>query len=223
MLTYADMLMRLREHADDGYRDFHSRLLKNDSICVLGVRMPALRAFAKEWKSEWRDILTFPDEFYEVTFLKCAVVGLLEFDEFCRQVDGVVRLIDNWATCDCFAAPCIKKHRAEFLPFIEKYLTDEGEFVKRYALVTLLHDYVDAEYLPFIFASVRKCKGEQYYEMMAAAWLVAEVLVKFYNEGMRFLNEKCMPAQMHNRAIRKACESYRLSPEQKNELKNLRR
>ncbi len=219
MPTYEEALARLRGQEDIGYRDFHKKLLKNESINVIGVRMPILRKIAKEYKEDWRQILTFPDEFYEITFLKCAVVGMLPFEEFCREVDGVVALLDNWATCDCFTAPCIKKHKAEFLPYIEKYLSDEREFVKRYALVTLLHDYVEEEYLPYIFTCACQSGNGQYYVDMAAAWLIAEVLVKFYARGVAFLKEQRLPAEVARRAIQKARESFRLSKEQKEELK----
>ena len=156
-MTYEEILERLFAHADEGYRAFHGKLLKNPSIKLIGVRMPVLRALAKEWKKELGNILTFPDEYYEVTFLKCACAGMLPFREFTAVIDGLVPLLDNWATCDCFTAPCIAKNREAFLPYIQKYLADEREFVRRYALVTLLHYYVEKEYLPLVYASVRTC------------------------------------------------------------------
>ncbi len=222
-MTYEEMLERLFAHADEGYRAFHGKLLKNPSIKLIGVRMPVLRALAKEWKKELGNILTFPDEYYEVTFLKCACAGMLPFREFTAVIDGLVPLLDNWATCDCFTAPCIAKNREAFLPYIQKYLADEREFVRRYALVTLLHYYVEKEYLPLVYASVRTCTDEQYYVMMAAAWLIAEVAVKYYDDGKSWLKEKCFSLGIHNRAIQKARESFRLSKEQKEELKKLRR
>lgn len=222
-MTYEEMLARLFSHADESYRAFHGKLLKNPRINLIGVRMPVLRSLAKEWKNNLQDILTFPDEYYEVTFLKCACAGMLPYEKFTQVIDGLVPLIDNWATCDCFTAPCIAEHREEFLPYITKYLSDGREFVHRFGLVTLLHDYVKEEYLPLIFASVRKCTDEQYYVMMAAAWLVAEVLVKYYDEGKALLQEGALSVAVHNRAIQKARESFRLTAEQKEELKKLKR
>lgn len=223
MLRYEEVLAELFENRDEEYRTFHKKLLKNDAINVIGVRMPVLRKLAKQWKEEWETLLTFPDEYYEVTFLKCTAVSALPFPQFCTAVDGVVDLFDNWATCDCFAPRCVRKHREAFLPYLERYLQSEKEFTRRYALVALLHDYVEEEYLPVIFDFVRRCNGEEYYVMMAAAWLVAEVLVKYYDRGTAFLREECMPVQMHNKAIQKARESYRLSAEQKEALKGMKR
>ncbi len=223
MITYDEALNKLFSLADATYRDFHKKLLKNENINVIGVRIPLLRNLAKEWKEETDLILLFPDEYYEITFLKCTLVGQLPYESFVKRLESVLPHIDNWATCDCFKAKCIKNHREEFLPKIKEFLHSDLVFTKRYALVTLLSFYMDKQYLPFIFESVQNCGEELYYVMMACAWLIAEVLVKFYEEGVSFLKKNCMPVQMHNRAIRKACESYRLNAEQKEILKSLRR
>ncbi|MDE6273652.1 MAG: DNA alkylation repair protein [Clostridiales bacterium] len=223
MITYEEVKKELFSHEDEKYRAFHGKLLKNPSIQLIGVRMPILRKLAKGWKGEAEAFLTFPDEYYEVTFLKCALVGMLPFGEFCKAVDEVVPLIDNWATCDCFDASCIKKHREEFLPYVERYLSDKREFVARYGLVTLLHYYVEEQYLPLIFKSAERANAEQYYVMMAAAWLIAEVIVKFYDRGLAYLKEGKLPAAIHNKAIQKARESFRLDKEQKQQLNALKR
>ena len=82
------------------------------------------------------ELFTYPDEYYEVTFIKLTAAALLPFEKFLSYVDKCVSLIDNWATCDCFDAKCIAKHREEFLPYIKKYARADGEFYQRYALVT---------------------------------------------------------------------------------------
>lgn len=223
MITYEEVLSRLKENSDEEYKAFHSKLLKNDYIDLIGIRTPVLRKLAREWKGEADTFLTFPDEYYEITFLKCALVGALKYEEFIERVDKLVPLLNNWATCDTFDAPCVKKHREEFLPFIKRYLESDKEFTVRYGLVMLLHYYVEEEYLPLIFESVRNLKMNDYYIMMGAAWLIAEVLVKHYEEGVRFLREGSMPKQTHNKAIQKACESFRVSEEEKAYLKSLRK
>ncbi|MDE7296696.1 MAG: DNA alkylation repair protein, partial [Clostridia bacterium] len=181
-----------------------------------------LRALAKEWRGELKTFLFFPDEYYEVTFLKCQLVGALPYEEFVAELDGVVGLIDNWATCDCFRAPCIKKYREEFLPVIEKYLQDGREFVVRYALVSLLEYYMQEEYLPFIYNAVLHADAQVHYIKMGAAWLLAEVLVHFYESGVCFLRENALDENLRRIAIQKARESFRLTAEQKEELKALK-
>ena len=223
MITYEEVIARLNAHQDKEYAAFQSKLLKNENIKLIGVRTPDLRKLSKEWKGEEDAFLTFPDEYYEITFLKCALVGMLKYEKFAEYVDKVVPLLDNWAVCDMFSAPCVKKHQKEFVPYIKRYLQSEKEFTVRYGLVMLLHYYVEEEYLELIFESVRAIKNQDYYITMGAAWLIAEVLVKHYEAGVRFLNEGCMSKAMHNRAIQKACESYRISEEEKAFLKSRKR
>jgi len=47
MITYEEVCARLFANADAGYRDFHKKLLKNDRLNVIGVRIPAMRKLAK--------------------------------------------------------------------------------------------------------------------------------------------------------------------------------
>lgn len=222
MITYEEVVKRLFGYADVTYRDFHKRLLKNEKICNIGVRTPVLRALAKEWRGERDAFLSFPDEYYEVAFIKCQLIGALPYEEFTAVLDSAVGLIDNWATCDCFRAPCIKKHLGEFLPVVEKYLADGREFVVRYALVTLLVYYMREEYLPVIYRAVLGADADVYYVKMAAAWLLAEVLVHFYESGVCFLRENALDVDLRRRAIQKARESFRLTPAQKEELNALK-
>lgn len=234
---YDELLKELKDNAEPEYAAFHKRLIKNDKLNVLGVRVPALRKIAKSYKNFVPELLTFPDDYYEVTFIKLQAVALLPWCEFINYADKCVALIDNWATCDCFAPKCIAKHREEFLPYIREYTWSGKEFEQRFALTTLLHFYVEDKYLQLIFDAVtgNEIDYNFYYVHMAAAWLIAEVVVKSYDDGVAFLkanagyyDEKGRGAETfdiktHNKAIQKACESYRLTKEQKDFLKTLKR
>ena len=221
-MNYPQLLAQLNELSDPEYRSFHKKLLNNPSVNVLGVKVPQLRKLARQFCGD-NQIFFFPDDYYEVTFIKLTVASLKSFDEFIALSDMCVSLIDNWATCDCFKAKCISAHRQEFLTYIEKYLLDEREFVKRFALTTLLDFYVTEEYLETIFSALARVDTRQYYVHMAAAWLIADVLVKFYDRGLSFLKECRLDRLTHNKAISKARESLRLSSAQKNNLNNLKR
>ena len=48
-MQYQQLLATLEENADIKYRDFHKRLLKNDKVNVIGVRIPILRKIATMW------------------------------------------------------------------------------------------------------------------------------------------------------------------------------
>lgn len=223
MTPYEQFTAELFSLSDENYREFHSRLLKDDNIKVIGVRAPVLKKLAAWYKDNIDEILSYPDEYYEVTFVKFCAASKLKYDELIKIIDKIVPQINCWAVCDSFAPACIKGHRAEFLPYIRKYIAAEGEFVKRFALTTLLHFYVDKEYIETIFSLLDDCDTSQYYVHMAAAWLLAEVIVKYYDCGKSYLYEHSLDKKTHNKAIQKACESFRLSNDRKNYIKGLKR
>ncbi len=221
-MRYQELLAELQTFADESYRVFHKRLLKNDNISVLGVRVPQLRKTAKKYINCVDELLSFPDDYYEVTFIKLTAVSYLKWDGFIKRVDACVALIDNWATCDCFTPKCIAKHKDEFLPYIYKYLENDDEFYKRFALTTLLHFFVEEKYFKAIEDILKTVDTEKYYVHMAAAWLIAELLIKNYNDTVGFLKGNFTDKKTHNKAIQKACESFRLTAEQKTYLKGLK-
>ena len=133
------------------------------------------------------------------------------------------KLAKKWATCDCFTPKCISKHQTEFLPYIEKYLKADAEFYQRFAFTTLLHYYVEEKYLNLIFNCLNGADTDYYYVHMAVAWLTAEILVKYYDAGKEFLKAGTLDKKTHNKAIQKATESFRLTDEQKNELKGMKK
>ena len=223
-MQYRQLLQLINENVDPTYREFQKRLLKNDSINLLGVRIPVLRKIAKQFKDDIDNLLSFPNENYETVFIKLTAVSKLDYDGLIKYIDYCVSLIDNWATCDCFAPKCISKNKNQFLQYIEKYINCDSEFCQRFALTTLLHFYVEDEYLQTIFNVIEKAKTEKYYYVhMAASWLIAEVLIKFFDSGVLFLRSGAVDAKTNNKSIQKANESFRLSKEQKNFLKEIQR
>ena len=76
-MTREGTAARLTALADEKYRDFHTKLVPGlDNM--LGVRMPALRALAKELaKEDWRGWLDdpTPDRWYEETMLRGILIA----------------------------------------------------------------------------------------------------------------------------------------------------
>ena len=228
MITYYALLDELKALSEEKFAAFQSKLFNDDKLTVLGVRTPALRKRAKKYKAEYSSLSAFPNEYYEVVFLKLSVAAFMPYEQFITVCDGCVRLLTDWALCDCFSPACIKTHREEFVPYIKRYLAagegyfNDGEFARRFALTALLSFYVEEEYLSFIFDSITNCRPDKYYVMMGAAWLLAEVLIKHYEAGLGYLRSTMCDITVKNKAISKACDSFRVSDERKAELKTLR-
>ena len=220
-MTYSEFFEKITPYAEEKYAAFH-RSLTPTKYQILGIRVPILRRLAKEFGKDIEKLLSFPNEYYEVVFIKLTAVSNLPYDKFIEYVDICVSLMDNWAHCDCFKAKCIRKHKQEFLSILERLFQNGEEFYQRYVLVTLLSEYIEKEYLSLIEDYVRRANTKPYYVHMAVAWLVAEILAKHYDDGIALINKRILDDKTHNKAIQKAIESYRLTEQQKEYLRSLK-
>jgi len=55
-----------------------------------------------------------------------------------------------------------------------------------------------------------------------AAWYYATALAKQWDAAIPYIENRTLPEWTHRKTIQKACESYRITPEQKAYLKTLR-
>lgn len=122
MITYEEVLNELEGLSEEKFAAFIRRIIRDDKLKITGVRTPALRALAKKYKGEYEAFSRFPDEIYEVVFLKLSLAAALPYEEFITVSDDCVALISDWALCDCFAPAGIKKHREDYVPFIKNIL-----------------------------------------------------------------------------------------------------
>ncbi len=221
-MTYSELLTILNTSKEEEYASFQRRLIAT-RYTILGVRTPTMRKIAQTYKNDWTTISGFPNEYYEVVFIKLAIIAALPYEEFVRQIEYAVSLMDNWALCDCFKADCIKKRKDEFVPILEKLFRNGGEFYERYVLVVLLSRYAEEAYLPLIEDYIKRADSSKYYVYMAISWLTAEILVKHYDAGLKIIRSEILDSKTHNKAIQKAIESYRLSQEQKDVLRSLKK
>lgn len=231
MKEYEEILAELSAMKDEKYRLFNERIVNIPAGSSVGVRTPLLRDYGrrlvKEEGFDLDDLLAFPNDVFEVRLLKCFAVGncKMPFARKMKYIEKCVPVIDGWAVCDLFCSTLkeVKKHREAFLPEIKKYVGQGTEFSQRFGYIMLLGCYMEREYLADIFALLGQARTEFYYTHMGAAWLIAEVLVKFYEEGVAYLQSCTLDAKTVNKAIQKARESYRLTEVQKNYLKSLKK
>lgn len=87
----------------------------------------------------------------------------------------------------------------------------------------LLDFYIDDEYYRKIYDIVDKNKNNAYYNEMAISWLLSEMLVKYYYDSVEYLKTSKLDKFTFNKAIQKARESYRITKEQKEFLKSMKK
>ena len=219
----SDIKSRLFEMSDEKYRDFHSKLVP-ETKNILGIRMPKLRAYAKELAKN-PDVLAYQDDFYyEETLLRGMIIGYMKADVATRlkYIWEFVPKIDNWAVCDSFCSTLkfADKNQERVWEFIQPYADSEKEFEQRFCAVMLLMYFVNAEYIERTLEVLAKIKTEKYYSSMAVAWALAECFIKFREKAQPFMNESFFDEMTLKRTVRKICDSYRVDENTKNLIPN---
>ena len=219
-----DELFRLQ---DTEYRDFQRKLIPTappDSM--IGVRTPELRQLAGQLKDR-PDIGEFlhdlPHKYFDENQLHAFIIsGMKDFDACIGEVSRFLPYVDNWATCDQMSPKVFRKHRPELLAFIREWMASGETFTVRFGIGMLMQHYLDEDFDPAYPELVAGIRSEEYYINMMRAWYFATALAKQYEAAIPFLENRRLDDWTHNRAIQKAIESYRITPEQKVYLKSLK-
>ena len=221
---------KLLELSDQKYKEFHGGLCPGTEN-IIGVRVPVLRKYAQELLKEkdWKQTIEeIDDEYYEEIMLQGMLIGQAKNEDIntiLKYMEKYVPKIDNWAICDIFCAglKITKKYKKEMWNFIQKYLKSDKEFEIRYAVVMILDYYIDDKYLKEDFKIFDDIKHEGYYVKMAVAWAISVCLIKYYEDTVEYLKTSKIDNWTYNKAIQKAIESYRISDNQKNFLRKLKK
>lgn len=219
--------MSLREelfsNQDLEYKAFHSKLVPTvNPDKIIGVRIPILRKIAKSIANERGD---FPVEYYEEIMVKGFLIGYKKYDidERLKALSDFVPLIDNWAVCDCVCSTLkfTEKNRQAVWDFLMQYI-DGTEYEVRFLVVMLMNYYLVDEYIDRVNNILLSIDREEYYINMAVAWALSVAFVKYENTVMEIFENKMLPVWVHNKAIQKTCESFRVSKETKSYLRTLK-
>ncbi len=220
----------LQNLADTKYKEFHKGLCPGTEN-IIGVRVPVLREYAKKLSKKYEidDLLeNIDDEYYEEIMLQGMLIGLKkdkEISYILADIEKFVPKIDNWAICDtfCVGLKITKKNLNKMWEFLQKYVKSSKEFEIRFGVVMILDYYITESYLDRNFKIFDSIKSDKYYVQMAVAWAVSICLIKFYDKTIEYLNKCKLDKFTYNKALQKAIESYRITNEQKEELRNMKK
>ena len=213
---------------DADYRDFHAKLIPNIPYeAIIGVRTPALRAFSKEfWKSAEKDtfMARLPHTYYEENNLHGFLIELIrDFDETVAALDAFLPYVDNWATCDMMNPKSLKKDKTALLAVVRRWLASEHPYTVRFGIKTLMQYYLGDDFRAEYAEMVLAVESEEYYVNMMRAWYFATALAFQYEAILPLLAENRMDVFTHNKTIRKAVESFRITDAQKADLRSFLR
>lgn len=226
-----DELLKL---ADKKYLEFNKSLkLGNDeSIKQIGVRMPILRKYSKKLSKEYELeylLNNINENYYEEIMLKGLLIGeykKLAWKDVKKYIKYYVPKITDWGLCDmfCCSLKISQKYLKEIWELLNEYLKSNNEFEVRFALVMILNYYINDDYIDKIYEIINSICLDKYYVKMANAWLISYCVIEYYDKTLNFLrNNSKIDKWTYNKGIQKSIESFRLTEEQKEVLRGLKR
>ena len=209
------------------YGDFHSKLMPNIAReKIIGIRVPVLRRFVKNLsEAEKEDVLQqLPHNYYEENNLHGLIImESKDYGSCIGELERFLPYIDNWATCDMLRPKILSKHLPELLEKIYQWLASEDTYIVRLAIGFLMSFYLDdGAYQREYLAKVAEVSSKEYYVRMMVAWYFATALAKQYQDALPYMQKGRMEEWTRRKAIQKALESRRVSPEHKEYLRSLR-
>lgn len=227
--SYNDFLNYLHSLSDSDYKDFNNKITPFSQSDIIGIRVPKMREISKEIsKGNFREFLEYINTLdktklsHEEISIYGLVIGYakLPFGELCERIRTYASLVNNWACCDCPVSSFkeIKKYLEEYKIEIYRFLKSKNPWEQRVGIIILLDYYLNtAEMARYALTMINDVKSNEYYVMMAQAWLIATSLAKQRDITHGYLvNDFDLNDDVKKMTIRKVRDSFRISEEDKN-------
>ena len=219
----------LFKYQDTKYADFSAKLVPTlPHEAFIGVRSPSYKNIIREIKelppAELESFLTnLPHKYHEENCLQIALINKIKnYDECLSALENFLPYINSWAVSDGLNPPVLKKNRQLLLPKLQLWIRSDKPFTQRVGMLVLMKYFLDDDFKSEYLELPAQIRSKEYYVNMMTAWLFAEALVKQWDTAITFIQNKKLDVWTHNKAIQKACESFRISDEHKKYLKTLR-
>lgn len=217
----------LLTNKDDEYREFTARLIPDiNKENIIGVRMPTLKKLAKELSchDHTADFLaSLPHKYLEENTLHGLIIaGMRDFDRLISELEKFLPYVDNWSTCDSLRPVIFKTNREKLYPNVIKWIKADKPYTVRFGIEMLMLHYLEEGFDSEQLEIVASVESEHYYVKMMIAWYFATALAYRYDSTVTYLEDGLLDTWVHNKAISKALESFRLNDEKKTYLRTLR-
>lgn len=219
---------QLFELQDKEYAVFQSKLTPGvDPSLFIGVRVPILRKFAKEYiknpeQEKFRKKL--PHKYYDENMLHGLLLEQIkDYEECVAAVEVFLPYVDNWAVCDIMSPKVFKKNKEKLIKKIPEWIQSSHSYTCRFGIEMLMSHFLDEDFRPEYLELPAEVRSEEYYVNMMIAWFFATALTKQWDAAIPYIENEKMEKWTHNKTIQKACESYRITDEQKQYLRKLKK
>ena len=197
----------------------------NTNMNVLAIKNDNIKEIVKEISKG--NYLSFLDlninTYYECTIINAGLIcKIKDFDLQKKYLDNYIKTIDNWASVDTLKFK-IKNKEKEYLDLSKEYIKSDKEFIRRVGVIILFEFIKRKEYLNEVFNIIKSLYNEDaYYVNMAISWLLCESFIKNRDETLEFIKNNKLNKFVINKTISKCNDSFRISKEDKELLKQFK-
>lgn len=222
--TYKEFIKYLNTLNDEKYKEFNSTIVNTSKYEMIGIRLPIIRRIVKDIsKTNIIDYLSIEKgNYYEEILIEGLVISILKDEKtFYKYFKNYIDKIDNWAICDTFASSIkiVEKYPDKYFNECIKLINTNIEYKVRLGLVIILNHFINENNISKILEIIDNIKTDKYYINMARAWLLAEIYIKHKDKVIDYIKNNNLDKFTQNKTISKINDSYRISKEEKEELK----
>ena len=226
-----DLREEIKKLKDAKYKEFNKNICKDTCYEMLGVKIPLLRNIAKKisCQEDWEEYIDMNNvKYFEEVLIKGLIIAYrkLEFEEKKKYIKEYIPYIDSWALTDSFC-PTLKIKEKDLInvwDFILPYTNSGKEFEVRFAVIMMLDYFIIDDYIDRVIEVLNEINHDGYYVKMGVAWCLAEIGIKYNSKIMKFLKGKNnLDNFTYNKTLQKMIESYRISDDQKDILRKMKR
>lgn len=220
----------LFQFKDAKYGDFIAKLVPTEPReKFIGVRSPCYKKIIRLVNELPADeIKTFmqnlPHQYHEENALHMSLInGIKNYDDAVTELEKFMPYVTNWAVSDSISPKAFEKNKDKLIVKIKSWIEDDYAYTKRIAMLLIKKYFLDEEFRPEYLEWAAKIRSGEYYVNMMTAWLFADALVAQWDSTIPFIQQNKLDDWTHNKAIQKARESFRITAEQKEYLKSLKK
>lgn len=167
-----------------------------------------------------KDIVLSHQEYHR-TYFQVSLGQMKTNEEKFKFIEDNFSNLNDWWHVDQLTQ-FVKNIDPQFaLKKAKKYVKSPMTFARRWGYVLFMPSLVKNEEIFDQITHLLK-NDEEYYVIMAEAWLISYLAIYFPERTLNYLSECELNYSIVSRAIQKICDSYRVSQENKNLIRSLR-
>ena len=223
---YQEFLNYLITLEDLKYKDFHKKIITSDNL--IGIRTNELKKIAKEISNNnYQEFIKLNDSnLYEPIMIEGFIYSYLKipFDELTNYLNEYLKKINNWAHVDLLVSSLkiFNKNQEQGFKYAKKLIHSKNNWIKRCGIIIMLNYYLHDIYIDKTLEIVSKIKTDDYYVKMAIAWLMSISYIKYKEKTLIYL-VNIEDNFIYNKTLSKIVDSKRISEEEKEFIKSLKR